>query len=136
MEKQYVVFGLGKEEYGIDIISVQEIIVPPKITEIPNSPPYMSGVTNLRGRIIPLIDLKKRFAIEGSEDTENTRVIVININNPVGLKVDYITEVIRIDNDAIEDCQDISTGIDGQFITGIAKHGEKLIILLELSTEL
>jgi len=132
-EKQYVVFRLGKEEYGIEIMNVQEIIVPTQLTKLPNTSPYFIGVFNLRGHIIPLIDLKKRFSLESSEKNDEERVIVIRLDKSVGILVDSIQEVLMIANDEIEGSEQISAGIDNDFITGIAKKEERLIILLNLA---
>jgi len=132
-EKQYVVFKLGNEEYGLDIMSVQEIIVPTPLTKLPNTPPYFLGVFNLRGHIIPLIDLKKRFSLESSEQNEESRIIVIRLDKPVGILVDSIREVLMISNEEIESSQDISAGINREFITGIAKKEDRLIILVNLA---
>lgn len=132
-EKQYVVFKLGNEEYGLDIMSVQEIIVPIPLTKLPNTPPYFLGVFNLRGHIIPLIDLKKRFSLESSEQNEESRIIVIRLDKPVGVLVDSIREVLMISSEEIESSQDISAGINREFITGIAKKEDRLIILVNLA---
>ena len=132
-EKQYVVFRLGKEEYGIEIMNVQEIIVPTQLTKLPNTSPYFIGVFNLRGHIIPLIDLKKRFSLEPSEKNDEERIIVIRLDKSVGILVDSIQEVLMIASDEIEDSEQISAGIDNKFITGIAKKEERLIILLNLA---
>ena len=132
-EKQYVVFKLGKEEYGIEIVNVQEIIVPTPLTKLPNMSPYFLGVFNLRGHIIPLIDFKKRFSLEVSEKSEEERVIVVRLDKSVGILVDSIQEVLMIAKDEIESSVQISAGIDNEFITGIAKKEERLIILLNLA---
>lgn len=132
-EKQYVVFSLAGEEYGIDIVTVQEIIVPTKLTKLPNMPPYFLGVFNLRGSVIPLMDLKKRFNIEAKETSGDNRIIVVKLDRSVGILVDSISEVLRISSKDIELCQDISAGIDKEFITGVAKVEDRLIILLQLT---
>jgi len=124
---------MGQEEYGIDIMSVQEIIVPTPVTKIPNTPPYFLGVFNLRGSIIPLIDLRKRFFLEPSENEAETRIVVVALEKPVGILVDSIREVLLIDDKEIESSQDISAGISQEFITGIAKKDGRLIILLNLA---
>lgn len=132
-EKQYVVFRLGQEEYGLEIMNVQEIIIPTQLTKLPNTPPYFVGVFNLRGHIIPLIDLKIRFSLESSEKNEESRIIVIRLDKPVGILVDSIHEVIMIGSQEIENSQQISAGINKEFITGIAKKEERLIILVNLA---
>lgn len=132
-EKQYVIFRLGNEEYGLDIMTVQEIIIPTPVTKLPNTPPYFTGVFNLRGRVIPLIDLKKRFSLDSSEEEKDTRIIVVRLENPAGILVDAINEVLMISSEEIESSQQISSGISKEFITGIAKKDDRLIILLDLN---
>ena len=131
-ERQTIVFMLEQQEYGIDILSVKEIIVPVHLTKLPNMPPYFEGVFNLRGNIIPLINLKRRFSIESTEANTEKRIIVIMLDKPVGVLVDSVHEVLMIGSDTIEKSADISTGIDSRFISGIAKMDERLIILLNL----
>lgn len=131
-DKQYVVFKLADEEYGIEIMGVQEIIVPVPLTKIPNVPPYFSGVFSLRGVVIPLIDMRKRFGLAIAEDNKEARIIIIGQKKPMGILVDSIHEVIMINDEEIEGSEEISATISQEFITGIAKKDGRLIILLEL----
>ncbi|MFY9174401.1 MAG: chemotaxis protein CheW [Peptococcia bacterium] len=130
--KQFVVFKLADEEYGIDIMGVQEIIVPVPLTKIPNVPEYFSGVFNLRGDIIPLIDMRKRFGLAAIEDNDEARIVVLGLEKPIGILVDSIHEVLMIDEDGIENSEDINSAISQEFISGIAKKDQRLIILLNL----
>lgn len=136
-EKQYVVFGLDNQEYCIDIITVQEIIVPTKITKLPDTPSYVLGVFNLRGNIIALLDLKTRFGMKSSEQTEDTRIIVMKVDDKsFGILADEIHEVIKIKEENIENSGDISTEINKEYISGVAKDGERLIIMLKLTASI
>ncbi len=132
-EVQLVVFNLCNEEYGVDIMQVKEIVNYMVPVKVPNAPEFIEGIINLRSEIIPIINLKKRFNIEGQEIEENKRIIVMNINEKkVGFVVDDASEVISIDNESIEPAPDIVTGVDRKYITGIGKSGERILIILEL----
>lgn len=129
-EKQYVVFALDGEHYGIDILSIQEITRYETPTKIPNMPSYMQGVINLRGNIIPIIDLRKKFNLVNSEVTGESRIIVLNLSDKkAGLLVDAVSQVTKIGDDQIEPPQ--MTTVERKYIAGLAKKGEEIIILLE-----
>lgn len=130
---QIVVAELAKEEYGIPIMQVQEIIKPPEITRIPNMPEFIEGIINLRGKIIPVVDLRKRFHLEKKEMTEATRVIVTNIEgSAIGLVADSVSDVIRLAQDAIDPIPSMMAQIDSQFISGVGKLDKRIIILLNI----
>lgn len=130
---QIVSFRLSKEEYGVDIMSVQEIILLGAITEMPEEPPHVRGLINLRGNVIPIIDLRTRFGLASAEPDENTRIIVINLEtSTVGMIVDAVNEVLRINPAQIEPPPTNSMGVEGDCITGVLKCEDKLIILLSL----
>lgn len=132
-EKQYVVFKLGKEEYGIDIMNVREIIQYQESIKVPNSPKFIEGIINYRGKVIPIICLKKKFGIEDSLRDGNTRIIVINLNEKqIGFIVDEASQTVRIDDDNIDPTPDIIVGIERRYITGVGKLGDRLIILIDL----
>lgn len=132
-EQQLVVFGLGKEEYGVEITQVQEIVRLQEITKLPDTPYFVEGVVNLRGKVIPLIDLKKRFGLEVNERNTDNRIIVVNVNNnTVGVIVDYVSEVLRLSEDNIEPPPQIVKGIDKEYLRGIGKVDNRLLILLDL----
>ena len=132
-EEQYVIFRLNAEHYGVDILSVQEIIRPPKITKLPNLPPHVLGVVNLRGNIIPIVDLKARFRLENSRSDDEQRVIVLRIDEKLmGIQVDEVQEVLRLKTDQVEQAADICTTVDREFVAGIAKLEDRLVILLSL----
>jgi purine-binding chemotaxis protein CheW len=130
---QVVTFALGSEEYGVDIAQVQEINRMVTITHVPRAPQFMEGVINLRGQLIPIIDLRTRFDMERTERTKNTRIVVTEIGNKrVGMVVDSVSEVLRVPVEQIEDAPDLVAGIDTEYIRGVGKMGDRLIIMLDL----
>ena len=134
-ERQIVVFNLGKEEFGVNISEVREIIRLEQITKIPNTPQYIKGVINLRGGIIVVIDLAMRLALPDKEADKDTRIIVIEVNNnSVGMLVDSATEVLRLSGDQVEPAPAIITKkIDADYIEGVGILNERLLILLDLA---
>lgn len=133
-EMQFVVFKLGKEEYGVNIMQVQEIGPYQEPVKVPNTPDFVEGVMNLRGSVIPVLSLKKRFNIKGQELTENTRTIVINFEDKqIAFIVDDASEVLTLDTADIQDTPEIIAGVERRYITGIGKRGERLLIILDLS---
>jgi purine-binding chemotaxis protein CheW len=134
---KYLTFRLAAEEYGLEILKVREIIGLMKITKIPKSASHIRGVINLRGKVIPVLDLRQRFAMETVPDTEQTCVIVVDIRNAsgslmMGLVVDSVSEVLNINQDQIEDAPVIGSGTDLTFILGIAKVRNEVKILLDI----
>ena len=133
VEEQLVTFSLGPEEFGVDIMRVQEIIRIPPITRVPKAPTYVEGVINLRGNVIPVISLRIRFGMTRVEETDLSRIIVLQVQTKVfGIRVDAVTEVLRLDSEVIEPPPPIALGMDSKFIRGVGKIGERLLILLEL----
>lgn len=131
-EIQLVIFTLAKEEYGLPITKVQEInrLVP--ITKLPQTPEFMEGIINLRGRIIPVIDLRKRFGIAVTEHTDDTRIIIVEVNGQtVGITVDAVTEVVRLPVKNIESTPPTFI-LDSQYIQGVGKLDDRLLIMLEI----
>ncbi len=133
-DRQIVAFNLGEEEYGVDIMQVQEIVRLPEITRIPQMPDFVEGVINLRGKIIPIIDLRKRFNISEKERTEKTRIVVADAGvQTIGLIVDGVSEVLRINENSIDTIPPSIASIDTEYLNGVAKFSEtRLIILLDL----
>ena len=133
-ENQYVVFKLNKEEFGIDIMNVKEIIPYEESTQIPNSPDFMEGVINYRGNVIPIINLNKRFKLASKETTGDTRIIVISLKGKeIGFIVDEATQTLRLEEDQIDPTPDIISDIDRRYIVGVGKIDEsRLLILLDL----
>lgn len=132
-EEQLVTFSLGTEEFGVDIMKVQEIIRIPPITRVPKAPKYVEGVINLRGNVIPVVNLRVRFGMEQGDETDLSRIVVLQVNGKVfGVRVDGVTEVLRLDSEAIEPPPPLALGMDSNFIRGVGKIGERLLILLNL----
>jgi purine-binding chemotaxis protein CheW len=132
-EFQVVVCQLGDESYGLDIGSVYEIIRFRECTAVPAAPGFVDGVINLRYRIIPVVDLARRFGMQRSATTKSTRIIVSGTSESrVGLVVDAVTEVLMVSDDAVEPTPELVAGYDSTHIRGIAKLGDQLVILLEL----
>ncbi|MDL1909778.1 chemotaxis protein CheW [Chloroflexi bacterium CFX6] len=137
MEQQLVIFELAEELYGIDIAMVESIIKMQAITAIPRAPAFVEGVTNLRGKILPVIDLRKRFGFPLEEITKDTRIVVVEMNEvAVGIVVDEVNEVLRVNPANIEPPPPIVTTVDSSFIRGIARVAERLVILLDLDKTL
>lgn len=131
--KQFVIFKLAGEEYGIDILRVKEIKEMMNITRVPKAAHYVRGVINLRGEVIPVIDLRKKFNLPEVEDTENTRIIIVSVDDiTVGLIADASSEVLEISSKDIEEAPDGIGSINQDNIYGIGKAGERLIILLDI----
>ncbi len=130
---QFVSFTLAREEYGIPILRVQEIIRYKKLTRIPQSAEFIEGVLNLRGRVIPVVDLRRRFELPENESDHTARIIVVEIKKEVmGLIVDAVSEVRTLDQDCIDPPPPMGADIDTEFISGMGKLEDRLIILLEL----
>jgi purine-binding chemotaxis protein CheW len=128
---QLVVFKLGREEYGVSILQVQEIKRITEITRVPHSPDYIKGVMNLRGSVLPVIDLKKRLGLPPEEYTEDTRIIIIKVEEiSVGMIVDAVSEVTTIDQNGIEPPQSVVGGIAADYLSGVGKLENRLLILL------
>jgi len=131
---QLVTFRLGKEEFSMDILKVQEIIRHMDLTRVPRTPDFVDGVINLRGRVIPVLDLRKRFGLPADERTNDTRIIVVDVDNrTVGLKVDAVSEVLRLPADTVEPPPSLVTGIESDYIKGVGKLDGRLIILLDVA---
>ncbi len=130
---QIVGFRLANEEYGVDIMRVQEIILMGQITRMPGVPEYICGLINLRGHVIPIVDLRKRFDLAVSAIDENTRIIVVNVGSrTIGMVVDAVNEVLRINAEQIEPPPPSITGIDHVYLRGLVKFKDKLLILLNI----
>src|SRR5512133_400447 len=131
MEHQLVVFELANEFYGIDIALVESIIKVQSITQLPQTPAYIKGVTNLRGTVLPVIDLRIRFGLETQKDTKETRVIIVTMGNiKVGAMVDGVSEVLRVSDELIEPLPPLVNSVNSDFLKGIVRLEDRLIILL------
>ncbi|MFP4315866.1 MAG: chemotaxis protein CheW [Desulfovibrionales bacterium] len=131
---QLVTFSIDGEEFGVEILKVQEIIRMLGITRVPRAPQFVEGVINLRGKVIPIIDLRKRFGLDSRGHDKNTRIIVIEINSMiVGFVVDSVSEVLRIPAGTIEPPPPVVSGFDSEYISGVGKLEDRLLILLDLN---
>ncbi len=132
---QLVSFKIGSEEFGVDILNVQEINKMTQITKVPNSPVFVEGVINLRGRVIPVIDLRRRLNMEKKEHDKDTRIIVVEIETrTIGFIVDSVNEVLRIPVNITEAPPSLVTGgIDSNFIKSVGKLDDRLLILIDLN---
>ncbi len=136
-EGKYLTFTLAGEEYGIGILKVREIVGMMNITRIPQTPSYVKGVVNLRGKVIPVVDLRLKFGIEAMDYTDRTCIIVVEIvgtgkDIPMGVVVDAVSEVINIRQSDIEETPNFGTRIDTDYILGMAKTNGGVKILLDI----
>ena len=128
-----MVFKLVHEKYGVDISVVYEIIRMQPITMVPEAPFFVEGIINLRGRVIPVVDMRKRFGLPSAEHDKDNRIMVLDsAGQCVGIIIDSITEVLRISSDAIEPPSSIISSTASDFLRGIAKNGNDMIILLDM----
>ncbi len=135
--RQYLTFSLAEEEYGVDILRVQEIKGWTPVTRIPNTPDYMRGVLNMRGTIVPIIDLRMRFNLDEAQYTPTTVVIVLSVmagdrKRILGVVVDGVSDVVSVSADDIKDTPDFGTAVNTEFIRGLATTNEKMVMLLDI----
>lgn len=131
--KQFVVFRLGQEEYGVDIQKVTTIEQMRQITRVPKTPAFIKGVINLRGDIIPIMDLRKRFSLPDVENTEETRIIISKLDEVfVGIIVDGVAEVLQLTEEAIENITNFSNDMSLDYILGVGKVEERIVTLLNI----
>jgi purine-binding chemotaxis protein CheW len=130
---QLVSFNIGEEEFGVDILKVQEINRMLEVTRVPNAPEFVDGVINLRGKVIPIIDLRRRFGMDRREHDKNTRIVVVELTGKiVGFVVDAVREVLRIPRSVTEPPPSIVAGVEAEYITAVGKLEDRLLILLDL----
>lgn len=131
---QLVSFNLDQEEYGVDVLKVREIIRMPTVTRVPNTPPYVEGVINLRGKVIPIISMRKRFGLAEAEADKQTRIMVLDVEGELmGFVVDAVSEVIRISGSEIQPSPAVvASGIEQECIAGVINQAERLLVLLNL----
>lgn len=130
---QFVTFTLNNEQYAVDILNVQEINRITEITKVPNSPDYVEGVINLRGKVIPVINLRNKFCFEEKPKDDTSRIIIMEINGITnGLIVDSVSEVLRVPSSIVEPAPPMSSDLSSKFMKGIAKMNDRLIILLDI----
>ncbi len=134
-EQQIVVFSLGEEEFAVEISKVREIVRMQPIRRIPGSPAFIEGIVNLRGGIVPIVDLRKRFGVAESDvDREQRKIVIINMETrQIGILVDGVTEILRIDEESVEEAPAIvADTIEKKYLVGVAKVDRRLIVLLDM----
>ena len=133
-EIQLVIFGLGREEFAVEVTQVREIMRMEEITRMPKSPPFVEGIINLRGQIIAVIDLAKRLNLETSERDGETRIIVVEAEDiKVGMIVGSVSEVLRVSSGAVEPSPTLAADVSAAYLQGVVKQDNRLIILLDLT---
>jgi purine-binding chemotaxis protein CheW len=131
---QLVTFTIGEEEFGVNILQVQEIIRMLDITKVPKAPEFVEGVINLRGKVIPIIDLRKRFGMPPKVRDKSSRIIVVELDNTVvGFIVDAVLEVLRLPAATVEPPPPAVAGLDAEYISGVGKLDDRLLIMLDLN---
>jgi purine-binding chemotaxis protein CheW len=131
--EQIITFNVGKEVYGVEIQMVKEVIRQREITRLPKAPAFVKGVINLRGDVIPVIDLREKFGLEEEEFTDKTRVIVVEVDRKsIGMIVDSVSHVVRLSQDQIEPPPPLVGGVSAEFIRGVGKLGDRLVVLLNI----
>ncbi len=136
-EGKYLTFSLGGEEYGVGILKVKELIGMMPITLVPRTPPFVKGVINLRGKVIPVVDLRRKFGMEDMDYTERTCIVVMEIAGQggsilMGMVVDSVSEVLNIKGAEIEDAPNLGSNLDTDYILGLAKISGGVKILLDI----
>lgn len=133
-EIKVIVFALANEEYGVEVEKVKTIERMMPMTRVPKTLPFIKGVINLRGVVVPVIDLRGRFGLPESDYTDNTRIVIIVVDDmEVGMIVDSANDVIDVDSDQIQDPPEIVGGVRAKYLRGVAKVGDRLLVLLNLS---
>jgi purine-binding chemotaxis protein CheW len=135
---KYLTFKIATEEYGLEILKVQEIIGMMNVTRVPRTPDFVRGVINLRGKVIPVIDMRKKFGMDSQNDTEKTCIIVVQVDSnsrdvTTGVIVDEVYEVLDIDEEQIEPPPSFGASIDTAFILGMGKVDDKVVSLLDIN---
>jgi purine-binding chemotaxis protein CheW len=130
---QLVSFHLDKEEYGIEITRVREIILMGEITRVPETPPHIKGLINLRSTVIPIVDLRLRFGLREEAPTDHTRIMVVNVaGKMIGIVVDAVSEVLRISQEQIAPPPPTVAGLNNEYLTGLVKLDNRMLILLDI----
>lgn len=133
-ERQHVIFKLAGQEFGAEIATVKEIHPMMPVTRLPATPPYVEGVISLRGAVIPVLSLHKRFGLQEQEASRESRIMVLDIAGRLtGVVVDGVAEVVKVADDAVSSPDADVTGVDQRYLTGVAKVGERLVILMDMA---
>ncbi len=129
---EFLTFTLGQEEYGVDILKVQEIRGYDAVTRLPDAPEYIKGVINLRGTIVPVIDMRVKFRLEAKVDALTVMIVLNVADRVVGMVVDSVSDVVQLTSEQIRAMPEVGTGIDRRFLTGIGALDERMLILLDI----
>ncbi len=133
MDREYLTFSLGEEEYGIDILKVQEIRGYDTVTKIANAPEFIKGVINLRGIIVPIIDMRIKFNLSHAEYNELTVVIILNVaSRVIGMVVDGVSDVITLKPEQVKPAPEFGSAIDTQYVTGVGTVDDRMLILVDI----
>ncbi|NLM73892.1 MAG: purine-binding chemotaxis protein CheW [Clostridiaceae bacterium] len=131
--QQLVIFQIADESFGISITDIFQIINPQEIFKVPNTPPFIEGLLNLRGKVLTVFNLRKRFKMPDKENDESTKILIVNSNGMLlGFIVDSVSEIAKVPDEDIEPAPETLTSFDRRFLSGVAKLGEKLILMLNL----
>jgi purine-binding chemotaxis protein CheW len=131
--REVLVFVLGSEEYGVDILKVQEIRGYEKVTPIPSAPDYLKGVVNLRGIIVPVVDLRVKFGVANPRYDAFTVVVILRLaQRVIGVVVDGVSDVVALSRDEVKAAPQLGTVVDGSFIAGLATQGDRMVLLLDI----
>ncbi len=131
--RQLISFTVGAEEYGLELLRVKEVIRMRQITWLPKAPPCVKGIINLRGDVIPIVDLRERFGLQQEQQTASTRVIVVEVGGkPVGMVVDSASQVVRVPADQFDPTPAVMGERSRDFITAVGKTGDRLIIMIDV----
>lgn len=132
--RQFVIFNVNNEDFGIEIGQVSSIEKPLEIFKVPNTPHFIEGLINLRGKVYTVFNLRKKFNLPFSGIDENSKIVIVNINSTMaGFIVDEVKEILRVEDENIEETPKSISGVNRKYLTGIAKVGEKIVLLLDLS---
>jgi len=132
--QQYLTFSLGQEEYGVEILKIQEIKGFAPLTPLPNAPAHVKGVLNLRGTIVPIVDLRAKFGLPSVADTKQTVIVVVQVaGQTLGFIVDAVSDVLTVDGAQIQPTPDLHGQVDTTALTGLVQAGEKLVLLLDIA---
>ncbi len=136
-EERLVAFQLGAEKYGVDINHIREIIPLQAITDVPGVPNYVRGITNLRGRVITVLDLRVKLGLDKTPPTASTCIVIVeHAGEPLGLIVDDVSEVLQFSEDAIDHPSRTVSGLNNDYMTGVARVGDELLVVLDLEAVL
>ena len=130
---QFVIFKVEDEDFGVEITNVREIIKPQQILKVPNTPKYIEGIINLRGKVHPVFNLRKKFHFEQKEFDERTKIVIVSVSNiSVGFIVDDVSEILRVEEQNMEEPPAVITGAHRKFIKKVGKVGDRMVIILDL----